>query len=68
MIKQRMERKRTRLPPHAALLVFESTRKHRHSIFCNGSLGFFPNHNSYGVVSTDLDGALFKVNAAVSNA
>ena len=34
----------------------------------NDSLGFLPNHNSYGVVSTDLDGALFKVNAAVSNA
>ena len=32
----------------------------------NDSLGFFPNHNSYGVVSTDLDGALFKVNVAVS--
>ncbi|EMS51384.1 hypothetical protein TRIUR3_19052 [Triticum urartu] len=27
----------------------------------NDSLGFFPNHNSYGVVSTDFDGALFKV-------
>ena len=27
-----------------------------------------PNHNSYGVVSTDLDGALFKVNVAVSRA
>src|SRR3954466_4257526 len=34
----------------------------------NYNLGFFPNHNSYGVVSTDFDGALFKVNAAVSNA
>ena len=29
----------------------------------NGSLGFLPNHSSYGVVSTDLDGALFSVNA-----
>ena len=27
-----------------------------------------PNHSSYGVVSTDLDGALFNVNAAVYNA
>ena len=31
-------------------------------------LGFLPNHSSYGVVSTDLDGALFNMNAAVSNA
>ena len=36
--------------------------------FRNDSLGFLLNHNSYGVVSTDFDGALFKVNAAVSNA
>ena len=36
--------------------------------FTNDSLGFLPNHNSYGVVSKDLDGALFKVNVAVSNA
>ena len=34
----------------------------------NDSLGLLPNHGSYGVVSTDLDGALFNVNAAVSNA
>ena len=34
----------------------------------NNSLGFLPNHSSYGVVSTDLDGALFNVNAVVSNA
>ena len=37
-------------------------------ILRNDSLGFLPNHSSYGVVSTDLDGALFNVNAAVSNA
>ena len=34
----------------------------------NDSLGFLPNHSSYGVISTDLDGALFKVNVAVSRA
>ena len=34
----------------------------------NDSLGFLSNHSSYGVVSTDLDGALFNVNVAVSNA
>ena len=27
-----------------------------------------PNHSSYGVVSTDVDGALFNVNVTVSNA
>ena len=32
------------------------------------NLGFLPNHSSYDVVSTDLDGALFNMNAAVSNA
>ena len=37
-------------------------------ILRNDNFGFLPNHNSYGVVSTDFDGALFKVNAAVSNA
>ena len=36
--------------------------------FKNDNLGFLPKHSSYGVVSTDLDGALFNVNAAVSNA
>jgi hypothetical protein len=30
-------------------------------------LGFFPFYNSYGVISTDLDGALFSVKAEVSN-
>ena len=34
----------------------------------NDSLGFLLNHSSYGVISTDLDGALFNVNVAVSNA
>ena len=34
----------------------------------NDDLGFLPNHSSYGVVSTDLDGALFNVNAAISKA
>ena len=34
----------------------------------NDSLGLLLNHSSYGVVSTDLDGALFNVNVAVSNA
>ena len=34
----------------------------------NDGLGFLPNHSSYSVVSTDLDGALFDVNVAVSNA
>ena len=37
-------------------------------ILRNDSLGFLPNHSSYGIVSTDLDGALFRVNAGVSNA
>ena len=32
----------------------------------NDILGFLPNHSSYGVVSTDLDGALFNLNVAVS--
>ena len=36
--------------------------------FRNDNLGFLPCHISYGVVATDLDGALFKMNAAVSNA
>jgi hypothetical protein len=30
--------------------------------------GLAPNHSSYSVISTDLYGALFKVNAVVSNA
>ena len=34
----------------------------------NDSLGFLPNHSSYGAISADLDGALFEVNATVSNA
>jgi hypothetical protein len=34
----------------------------------NDNLGFFPCHSSYGVVSTDLDDALLRMNAAVSNA
>ena len=34
----------------------------------NDNFGFLPNHSSYGVASTDLDGALFNVNVAVSNA
>ena len=34
----------------------------------NDNLGFLPNHSSYDVISTDLDGALFNVNAIVSNA
>ena len=34
----------------------------------NNSLDFLPNHSSYGVISTDLDGALFNVNVVVSNA
>ena len=34
----------------------------------NDSLGFLPNHSSYGVVSTDLDGALFNLSATISNA
>ena len=36
--------------------------------FKKRQLGLLPNQSSYGVVSTDLDGALFNVNAAVSNA
>ena len=34
----------------------------------NDNFGFLPNQCSYGVVSTDLDGALFKVNVVVSRA
>ena len=34
----------------------------------NDDFGFLPNHSSDCVVSTDLDGALFNVNATVSNA
>ena len=34
----------------------------------NDSLGSLPNNNSYGVISTDLDGALCNMNATVSNA
>ena len=34
----------------------------------NDSLGFLLNHSSYGVIPTDLDGALFNVNASVSKA
>jgi hypothetical protein len=34
----------------------------------NYTLGFLPCHNSYGVVSTDLEGALLRMNATVSNA
>ena len=34
----------------------------------NDSLGFSLNHSSYDVISTDLDGALFNVNVAISNA
>ena len=37
-------------------------------ILRNDGLGFLPNHSSYSVVSTDLDGALFNMNAVVSNA
>ena len=36
--------------------------------FKKRQLRFLLNHSSYGVVSTDLDVALFNVNAAVSNA
>ena len=36
--------------------------------FQKRQLRFLPKPYSYGVVSTDLDGALFKVNAAVFNA
>ena len=32
----------------------------------NDSLGFLTNHSSYGVVSMDLDGALFNVSAVVT--
>ena len=35
---------------------------------CSFALGFLPNYSSHGVVSTDLDSALFNVNAVVSNA
>jgi hypothetical protein len=28
-------------------------------------MGFIPNHNSYGVISTDYDGALFSVKAVL---
>jgi hypothetical protein len=34
----------------------------------NDNLGFLPCHNSYGVVSTDLDGSLLRMNATVSKA
>ena len=34
----------------------------------NDILGYLPNHSLYGVVSMDLDGALFNMNAAVSKA
>ena len=34
----------------------------------NDNLGFLPNHSSYGVISTYLGGALFKVNVAISRA
>jgi hypothetical protein len=37
-------------------------------ILRNDKLGFYPFHNSYGVVSTDLDHALFSVKAVVSKA
>ena len=33
----------------------------------NDNFGFLPNQSSYGVVSTDLDGDLFNMNATVSN-
>ena len=33
--------------------------------FKKQQLGFLTNHSSYGVVSMDLDGALFNVNAVV---
>ena len=36
--------------------------------FKKRQLGFLLNHSSYSVVSTDLDGALFNMNAAVSKA
>ena len=36
--------------------------------FKKRQLRFLANHSSHGVVSTDLDGALFNVNAAISNA
>jgi hypothetical protein len=36
-------------------------------ILRNDNLGFLPCHNSYGVVSTDLDVALLRMNATVSN-
>jgi hypothetical protein len=36
--------------------------------FKNYNLGLLPYHNSYDIVSKDLDGALFKVNAAIYNA
>ena len=38
------------------------------SNFKNDNFGFLPNHSSDYVVSTDLDGALLNVNAAVFNA
>ena len=49
-----------RLKPFDISVASPNFKKH--------SLGFFPNHSSYGVVSTDLDGALFNVNEVVSNA
>ena len=36
--------------------------------FRNDNLGFLSCHISYGVIDTDLDGALFKMNVAVSHA
>ena len=39
-----------------------------HQTLRNDSLGLLLNHSSDGVISTDLDGALLNVNAAVSNA
>ena len=32
------------------------------------NLGFIPNHDLYGVISTDHDGALFSVKAVVTKA
>jgi hypothetical protein len=37
-------------------------------IFRKDKLGVFPVHISYGVLTTDLDGTLFSVKAAVSRA
>jgi hypothetical protein len=35
-------------------------------LFRKDNLGFIPYHNSYGVISTDYDGARFGVKAVVS--